>query len=90
VLLETSTRIPSICCQLPQEKQPSLLWQSITQSAGPHAALLLTRISFDGRSPQLDGQILTKNAKNDKMHVEQIQERKFFRRKQNCGFAKGL
>ncbi len=40
------------------------LWQSIKQSAGPHAAPLLTRISFDGRSPQLDGQILTTNHKN--------------------------
>ena len=50
-------------------KQAKLLRHSMKQSAGPHAAPLLTRINFDGRSPQLDGQILTKNVENDKMHV---------------------
>jgi hypothetical protein len=64
------------------------------QSAGAHAAPPLTRISVDGRSPQLDGQILFKNAKNNKLHVEQIQEHHFIGEKHNCGtlhnFVKGL
>ena len=52
-----------------------LLRQSIKQAAGSHAAPLLTRINVDGGSPQADGQILTKNIKNEQIHVNKIRER---------------
>ena len=52
--------------------RPEINRQSMKQSAGPHAAPLLTRTNFDGRSPQLDGQILTTNVANDNTHVPQI------------------
>jgi hypothetical protein len=51
------------------------------QSAGPHAAPTLTRINFDGRSPQLDGQILPRSGENDKIHVPQMQGRHSLKQK---------
>jgi hypothetical protein len=59
-----------------------LLRQSMKQSAVPLAAPPLTRINFDGRSPQLDGQILTKNDKSEQIHVRNVQGRDFLNKKQ--------
>ena len=43
--------------------QEQLLRQTIKRYAGPQYAPLLTRISFEVRSPQLEGQIFTKTIK---------------------------
>ena len=75
-LLPTHTPKNKVGCEYhAMQCKPStskLLRQSMKQSAGPHAAPPLTKIHFDGRSPQLDGQILSKNRENDKIHVPQI------------------
>jgi hypothetical protein len=46
-----------------EQKTRSLLMQSIKQAAGPHAAPLLTRMIFDGRSPQAGWPDIDKNTK---------------------------
>jgi hypothetical protein len=66
-----------------------LLGQSIKKAAGPRAAPLLTRISFDGRSPQAGWQnidkILTKNAKHEQIHINKIQQSVFGRKQKPRG-----
>jgi hypothetical protein len=50
------------------------------QSSGTHATTPLTRIDFDGRSPQLDGQILTNNVDNDKDMCHNSRKLIFFKK----------
>ena len=49
-----------------------MLRQSIKESAGLHAATLVTKINFDGHGPQLDGQIETQNVDKGTLHVQNI------------------
>ena len=71
-----------------------VLRESIKQYAGSQYAPLLTRISFEVRSSQLEGQILIKNHKYEQIHVEKIQGCHFLRKKKPCGMlhskAKGF
>ena len=64
---------------------PRVLRQTIKRYAGPQYAPLLTRISFEVRSPQLEGQILTKTIKKSQIHVETFQGCHFLRKKSPCG-----
>jgi hypothetical protein len=52
-----------------------VLRQSIKQYARSQYASLLTRISFEVRSSQLEDQILTNNHQNEQTHVENVQGR---------------
>ena len=64
--------------------------QTMKQCTRSQYAPLLTRIGFQIRSSELEGQILTKNHKNQQIHVECVQGRNFSQKQKPAGAIRNV